>query len=398
MFSTSSWRDGSSRLTHRSLIATGRATVVRSLALTVITALVGSLLIVGTAPAQASDRLAIQPKPAKQANAWLTRQLTSGLVFNDQYSFNDYGLTLDVGFAKAALGDRTRVAVIRTAMAAHAAGYTTGVESGNTDIYAGPTAKLAVFAQISGAKAKNYGGVNLIKQLAGRVSATAPIKGRIQDQSGWGDYANTIGQAYTVRALNKAGHPKAAPALKFLLKQQCQAGYFRLDFAANKTSTAQSCDPTAKTTTSAPDTDATALAVISLSALKSPSKKVRTSIARATRWLVRHQQANGSFGGGISTAASNSNSTGVASWALSTVGKCTQARHAARWLKKLQVRATTDPFVTGAKGAIAYDRTALSAAQSAGSLAVEVKDQWRRASSQAAPALLNLRLGSCTNR
>ena len=362
------------------------------LVVAVVAALVTTVLT-GVAPAQAA-----KPRPAKIASSWLTRQLTDGLVYNAQYGVNDYGLTLDVGLAKKQFGDKRRVAAIRTAMAGHVASYTTGADYGTADVYGGPTAKLAVFAQVSGAKAKNYGGVNLIKQLAGRISGTAPIKGRLQDNSEWGDYANVIGQSYAVRALNKAGHAEADEALAFLLKQQCPAGYFRLDFTVDTSSSAQACDPTAKTTTSAPDTDATALAVINLSALRNPTPKAQKAIKLATRWLVAKQGDNGSFGGGLSTEAANSNSTGIASWALGTVGKCTQAKAAAGWLKKLQVRATTDPFVVGAKGAIAYDATALAAAQAAGSLAVAAKDQWRRSSSQAAPALLNLRVRLCEAR
>ena len=44
-----------------------------------------------------------------------------------------------------------------------------------------------------------------------------------------------IGQAFAAQGLAVAGSGKADEALKFLLKQQCGKGWFRLNFAADKT-------------------------------------------------------------------------------------------------------------------------------------------------------------------
>src|SRR3954454_5619953 len=53
-------------------------------------------LVVGVSPpAQAS---AATPQSAAAAN-WLESQLTNGLVHNDQFNFDDQGLTLDFFFA-----------------------------------------------------------------------------------------------------------------------------------------------------------------------------------------------------------------------------------------------------------------------------------------------------------
>ncbi len=349
--------------------------------------------LLGISPAQAAPT----PKPAVASGKWLSRQLTDGIVVNNVYSAPDYGLTLDVGLAQAALGNATVVRQIRAAVRPRVDSYTTGFDWGAGDIYAGPTAKLATFVQVANGDPRAFGKVNLIKRLAKRVSATAPIKGRLRDKSAYGDYANTIGQSYAARALHQAGHRKAKSATNFLLKQQCPGGFFRLDFTPDVTSSAQGCNPDDRAG-SAPDTDATALAVINLSAIDRPSAKVSRSIKRATRWLMRKQALDGSFGGGVNTEAANANSTGVSGWALGIVGRCTAARDAARWLRALQVRGTTEPFIVGARGAVAYDAAGLAAAQAAGSLAVEVQDQWRRATAQAAPALMNLRVRACEAR
>jgi len=101
------------------------------------------------------------------------------------------------------------------------------------------------------------------------------------------------------------------------------------------------------------------------------------AIADGLRWLVRHQKANGSFGGGPTTSAANSNSTGLAAWALARGGKCRAADNATDWVAGLRKRS----------GAIAYDRKAYRAG-----ITDESLDQWRRATSQAAPSL---RLPGC---
>ena len=193
-----------------------------------------------------------------------------------------------------------------------------------------------------------------------------------------------------------AGASKAGAATTYLLKQQCAAGFFRLNFAA-PTATKQGCDAGAATT-SAPDTDVTALAVLNLQALPRKSKVVRAAIADATGWLKRTQKRDGSFGGGPATKGSNTNSTGLAGWALGTAGACTRASKAAAWVRDLQVRGTVagTPFA-GQKGAIAYNAAAYRAGQRDG-ITVQSQDQWRRATAQAAPALANLRTSACTAR
>lgn len=365
--------------------------LLRTTALAIITTLSAGLLAV--APATAAP--IATPKPAKLAGKWLPRQLTDGLVYNEQFAFNDYGLTVDMGLASLAMGDKPTAKLIRGALRSKVASYTTGADFGSDDVYAGPTAKLAAFVTATGANPKKFGPaaapVNLIAQLARRTADAAPITGRLEDKSAYGDYANTIGQAFAASALTAAGHREAKASVNFLLKQQCDRGYFRLNFTVDKTANQRCVTGEAA---SAPDTDTTALVVLNLADSERP--KVRKAVKRATRWLVKHQAANGSLGGGVSTEAANSNSTGLAGWALGTVGKCTEARSAARWLKRRQVTGATDPFIAGAKGAIAYDSAALAAAQADGELVVEAVDQWRRASAQAAPALLNLSRKLCS--
>lgn len=328
--------------------------------------------LAAASPAQADD--AVTP-----TTRWLAKQLDDGLVHNDLYDFDDYGLSIDVGIALDDRGRTKDVRAIRKALAAAVDSYTTGVDFGSSDIYAGATAKAAVFAQTTGADPGAFGRVDLIARLARRVATQAPIAGRLQDK-GMDDYANVIGQAFAVDALTAARSKKATKATRFLLAQQCEAGYFRLNFTADKTAVDQTCDGGKRATTSAPDTDATALAVIALLKNPRPSREAEDAVDAALSWLVRTQARNGSFGGGPSTERANANSTGLAAWALGSAGSCEQARKAARWLRTLVVSG-----VAGENGAVAYNRAALAGARDG--IGVEERDQFVRATAQAAPAL-----------
>lgn len=332
--------------------------------------------------AQAAD-------PAGQAASWLASQTTNGLVHNDQYNFDDYGLTADVALALDTLGGQdAALADILDALKAHAVDYTQGYE-GSGEVYAGSTAKLAALAYTTGNDAADFGGLDLVAQLEGRVSTTKPTAGRISDQSAYGDYANVLGQSFAVTALHAAGSSLEPKAITYLLKQQCDAGYFRLSFTKNKAAGDQTCDGGNPTKVSAPDTDATAFAVLALARLDSTNTRVQTALSEAKRWLKQNQKANGSFGGGTATEASNSNSTGLAALALVATGACAPAKDAAAWVAKRQLVSAPDGSgLLPDLGAVAYDAAATKQARSDDAITVEMRDQWRRASAQAAPALL----------
>jgi hypothetical protein len=351
-------------------------------------ALVAGALTVGLVATGPSASAAHKPVKPQTSAKWLSKQLTDGLVHNDQFDFDDYGLTADFGFALAAIqGQGKALKQVRKALGKHVTSYTTGVDFGSADVYAGPTAKTLVFAQTVGANPKKYGGTNLVKQLRRLVSTSGPTRGRIEDASLSGDFANTIGQSFAATGLVNAGDRTGRPVLKFLLKQQCRKGFFRLDFTDDKTLPDQSCDGAAPADR-APDTDATAIAVLNLLSLEHSSPKARAAVGKAVKWLRRTQKHNGSFGGGPTTEASNANSTGLAGWALASAGRCPNAGRAARWVAKLTVSGNVSGApLAGQTGVIAYDKAALATAQSSG-ITDETQDQFRRATAQAAPALL----------
>ena len=352
---------------------------IGALALTLAT----GLTVVTSAPALAGD-------PASQAARFLNKQLDGSLVHNDEFDFDDYGLSIDVGFALNEMDQQKNARKVAKAVAAHINSYTTGADAMSSDIYAGATAKAAAFTLATGGDATDVGGVNLLKRLSKRVAKSGPIRGRIEDK-GATDNANVVGQSFAVQALLLGSPSKQGlEALGFLLAQQCKAGYFRLDFTPDKTAKNQTCDGGKKKTTSAPDTDTTALVVLSLLELPTPrGKVVIRAINKATAWLAKTQAQDGSWGGGTATVPANGNSTAWPREPSARSARAAAASQAADYLlRKLSVYG-----VSGENGAIAYDKAALKTAKDG--ISVEERDQFIRTSAQAAPALLYVVVNGC---
>jgi hypothetical protein len=358
----------------------------RAVTALVSSALAVSLVAVGDpahAAAPATATLAVPTNPATARSAdWLADQLRHGVIHNFQFGFDDYGLTADTVFALHAVGlHGAKVQAARTALSKHVADYT----GAKKERFAGALGKLLVLAETTGGGESSFGGVNLVRRTAQRVSTTAPTIGRIQDQSAFGDFANVIGQIFVTRGLLEAGSSAGDDALTFLLEQQCPDGYFRLDFTRSKTSANQACGAR-----SASDLDTTALAVIELTDLAGSHPTLTPALSEATTWLLSQQKADGSFRGGTTTSPKNSNSSGLAGWALLTAGACIEAQHAAQWVRGLQVsRPPAGSPLAVEAGAIAYNGPAFKAGRKHG-IDKTTRDQWRRATSQAAPALVAL--------
>lgn len=326
---------------------------------------------------------AAQPRPTDAGAAWLNQELGSdGLFHNSEFDFTDVGLSVDAALALVELGRMPRARRTADAVARELPGYI-GTDG---DAYAGAIAKSAVLARATGRDPRSFGGTDLVAALEQQVTpGPGPTTGRLTDTSEYGDYANTIGQGFAVRALTEAGSDQAGPATDFLLQQQCPGGFFRL-YYPDIEAAEQGCQPGQQG--SEPDTDVTSLAVINLMASGSTAPQVRQSVNRAANWLARQQRKNGALGGGTSTSAPNANSTGLAAWALGAAERPAKARQAAVWVRKQQP-ADVGPCrseLTKDRGAIGYNPKAVRDARKDGFIG-STEDQWRRTSAQALPGL-----------
>lgn len=335
-----------------------------------------TVLLTGTAFVAAPTQAATNDYSSSAAG-WLSRQLSGGLVHNGQYDFDDYGLSLDVFFALDALGSRPAAA----ASVLNAVDDDPGAYIGSgTESYAGATGKLATAVELAGRNPRSFGGVNLVARLQQRVHTAADAqRGRGTDQSQYGDYSNTIGQSFVVRGLSGARSNLSDEAVTFLVKQQCAAGFFRegmdsADFTCNGGTAAQS----------APSVDATGFAVQALVAARSHGTKgLDRTIRRAAGWLARVQRSNGSF---VGNGTANTNSTGLAATALSLAGRHGAAERAGAWVSRRQVTylvAANNRRLSHETGAIAYSSAQLATGRREG-IVTDQRDQWRRATAQAA--------------
>lgn len=356
----------------------------------------GSLLVAATLTATTltgSPASAAAPtyddRPAAAAADWLTAQLTDGVVHNGQYDFDDIGLTADVAFGLIALGGHDST-VTQTVDAieprAHDEWYTSTYQ-GVTTVYSGSLAKALVLAQASGRDGHSFGGQDLVGDLESHVAVAPPITGRMENENDdYGD-ANVLGQAYAAQGLAAASSSRATDALAFLLQQQCSDGYFRLYLNPDKSAADQSCDGGTAADESAPDTDATAAAVLALQD-QADNPLVGAALENAKTWLKAQQRKGGAFGGGPATEAPNTNSTGLAGQALAALGDTEDATRAAVWVRQHQAVNVGDctPYDAADLGGLAYDDAALRAGRTDG-ITVDTADQWRRATSQALPVL-----------
>lgn len=340
-------------------------------------------LALAVAPAHAAAPAA----DASGAN-WLAAQLTDG-AFAGQYG-PDYGLSVDTAFALQATGGHAGdVSAVEGALQAHLGDYITGEAYGDTgSTYSGSAAKALVFAETVGADATSFGGVDLVSRVEDQVTTSGPSQGRLFDTSSYGDYANSIGQAFAARGLDAAGSDDAAEVLDFLLEQQCSAGYFRLGFATDTDAADQTCDGGLESGASPADPDTTSLVILQLEPLAQDDPTVAAALAAAKSWLAARQHADGSFNGGTSTDVPNANSTGLAGWALGELGDTAAAAKAARWIRNHQVQplAGCATKVDTESGAVAYDTADLTAGRKSG-IGDDVRSKWLRASSQSVPAL-----------
>lgn len=354
----------------------------------------GTLGVVTTAPAQAAPEK--DNARVRTATQWMVGQLTDGLI-RSQYG-PDHGLSADVALALDALGKRASVVEqIADAVAPVVGSWYQYEET----IYTGSIAKAMVLAQTAGRDVNSYGGQDLESLLEQYTADAEPIAGRIENQNelDWStedpadttDTANVIGQSFAARALRKSGSVEAPEALEFLLEQQCSEGFFRFLPTADKADPDQTCNGD---DSSVGHVEGTAATVINLLAIKD-QPGVASAVEKAVSWLKSVQAADGSFTS--SEGAANSNSTGLAGWALGAAGAEDAAERAAQWLlarQAVSLSCLTSPLETD-EGAVAVDSNSYSFGVKDGITAAD-RYVWQRATAQALPALDYLDLSRAT--
>ena len=176
-----------------------------------------TLAALPTAPALAAD---VDPAPLEAGSAWLVDQVTDGLVHNDQFDFDDYGLSIDVALGLDAAGGQDATVQDITDAIADNIDFYVGYdyfpvpdEGELRHVLAGSIAKALVLAQTAGRDGTAYGGARTWStELEDQVVDTGPAVGRIQDTFNpdvqfEADFANSFGQLLAVQGLDAAGSP-----------------------------------------------------------------------------------------------------------------------------------------------------------------------------------------------
>lgn len=343
-----------------------------------------------------------QGKRVEETAAWLIAQVdeATGAVPGPTGA-PDWGLTIDVVLALHASGmGEQATAELQDAVAAHVADYAGPAWYPDPQTrLAGPTAKVTYAALVQGMDVHDVGGRDMRAELLDLVVAdeTAPDHGRARDRivSAPGrDDSNVFSQALTVLALARSG-PLPPETVTFLDKHQCSAGYFRMYNADGDVNPSLTCDGGVANGTSPSDVDGTAMGVQAMMAAQDAGfPDLDDDIDAGLDWLEGAQREDGSFGGGVSTSGSNSNSTGLAAQTLAAGAREESADRAAAYLRGLHVDASRagGTALSTEVGAIAYNQAALEEGLSDG---LDIgRDQWRRATPQAALGLSPVPFGA----
>ena len=342
-----------------------------------VVAVLAMLLV--AAPARAAEP-GTSGTPAEVAADWLATELEAkgGMLtvsFGGPEEFPDQGLTIDaiLALVAAGAGGDPAVDVANAALAANLTDYVTGFDAPDGRA-ANAIAKTLLLEEISGTDVSSaYDLEAALRSLM--ETGGDPDPGRFSDISSFGsNFANGIGQALAILALDRTGGGVPTAAVDYLLDQQCSDGSFRLyqfgyvlSFGPPPvTVETHSCEDPAEG-----DADATAFALQAL--LVAPSSSAVTeALGGAADFLLDQQETSGGFFG---TGAVNSNTTGLAAAALRAAGETAAADAGAAFLAGLQSDECAE------LGAIAYNQATFEAGIDAD------RGQWTRASAQGALGL-----------
>ncbi len=294
----------------------------------------GALMIGGlgfTAPATA----ATPNQAATAAVSWLQGEINDNDLLGSTAT-PDLTATLQmgVGLSRTALAP-SLLTRLKNGMDAQVADY---VGTSGDAAKAGRVALAASFYARAGDPA-NADGLDLVSQLEAVVDDSTGALA-----TSWGD-EDLFNQSSAVDALHQAGSDEAAQATDYLVIRRCtEAGWgYWLD-----------------ATTCISDVDTTALAITALADQKS-APDVAAAIAEGSAWLAAQAATDGSYGlvEGDWPVPYNTNSTGLAAWALAQGGQNAVAAKAATWVRAHQVGLVCDQGLASETGAITYSDEAL---------------------------------------
>ncbi|MEU0937724.1 prenyltransferase/squalene oxidase repeat-containing protein [Embleya sp. NPDC005971] len=351
-------------------------------------------VLVAVAPVLSASADVANPhaEAAAAAAKWQAGELVAGGI--PGFAGSDWGLTIDTMMALAATrSEPTALGAAADAVAANVRRYNSAEEWGLPGSrIAGATAKVLFAAVVADRDPTRFGGLDMRAETLDLIAGAdaGEDAGRIRDKlTGSPDSGNTFGQSLAVLGLARSGGVPQS-AVDFLIAQQCPSGGFRL-YPGRLGSTGATCQDT-PTTVLDPDSTGMAVQALLSAAAESHSVGAASAARKGADWLKSRQREDGSFGGSGPTAASNSNSTGLAGQALHAAGYAVESDRAAAWVLGHQITKDNAGAADKEIGSIAYNAESLASARADGIPEFQ-RDQWRRATPQALLALADVPLG-----
>ena len=329
-------------------------------------------------------------------------QLTDGLIHNPNFGgFDDYGLTARhrLRAARDRSARRRRQPTIRTRWRHHVDDYTTDAAFGTGRRLRRRDRQAARLRAGDRRRRRSFGGVNLVSGPRGPRRDRRPAQRSdpgLVDQSSFGDFANTIGQIFAVRGLltaptatSRAPGPEVPAA-----QQQCDKGYFRLDFAQGDRDQAvlHEEEPRRHRRDGARRAPSCGSTAHGHSALR------RTALrARRCGWL-RQPRSDKTAGVGGGHRAARRRTPTAPDWPpgpwVRTVVCHGGARPRRSWCEA-PARRAEGRHPAGGPARCDRLRPGRPRRRPADGITDETQDQWRRATAQAAPGLLFLGARCC---
>ena len=150
----------------------------RAGALVIATAITSTTLLSVAVPAQAHPA---GDRAVSASATWLKSQLTAGILHNEEYDYDDLGLSADIAFALDAVGGHdATVDQVVDAIEPVVESWVGGLLPAR--VYAGSVAKMVSVVQAAGQDPEDYNGTDQVSRLEGLVSSSAaahrPPRGR----------------------------------------------------------------------------------------------------------------------------------------------------------------------------------------------------------------------------
>ncbi|MFH0515613.1 prenyltransferase/squalene oxidase repeat-containing protein [Streptomyces sp. M41] len=259
------------------------------------------------------------------AATWLKGRLTDGeRVVDEGAETPNYLLSTETAYALAAAEGKSGVLEKVTAfLAAHtgAYAYPSGTDQAPD---ATAAARLALLAEIAEGDPADFGGHDLVGDLAKNVCAAGPESGTpTPGCTAKGDFRNagyTDGQALSVLALLRAGSTPPADAVERLTQLQCTSG----GITSVLIRPGENCDGDPATT-----------GLVALVLHEAGGHEA--AVAKARTYLTKAQRADGAFTAYTGSTVASVAATGYAAQALRALGETAIADAAVGWLSRQQL-------------------------------------------------------------